>query len=115
MLKIYINYILIHEDAYGSLDNKYELYKDNFYLGATGTNRFTLELSKAFDIPTEIGAVKIVDDNNTHILQVDKLTETKDHITLELTDVMLNLNFYYDASGLIEEGREEPPEPDPDE
>ena len=102
-MKIYFDNELINEDYYKSLTNSHELFNSSFALGSTASNTFELELdAKASNtVPSN---VKFVDENNNDFasLVIDK-DEEEDKYTrkLKLTDKLVDLNYYYDASSLI--------------
>ena len=104
MLEIKFDNVAIDSNGIKGLSNTYELYKDNFYLGAVASNTFKLEVAKHL-MPSKPTEVKIEDDNNNYVLEVDKIEETDNSYEIELTDKMLRFNFLYDAKPLIDENR----------
>ncbi len=104
MLEIKFDNVAIDSNGIKGLSNTYELYKDNFYLGAIASNTFKLEVAKHL-MPSKPTEVKIEDDNNNYVLEVDKIEETDNSYEIELTDKMLRFNFLYDAKPLIDENR----------
>lgn len=107
MLEIYIDNVLIDDSLYMALTNNYELYRDNFYLGAVASNTFSLDLNNEGFVFNKDSEVVIIDDDNTHKLFIDKVEEHRGFIRLNLADKMLNFNFYYSAEELIEDNRVE--------
>jgi archaellum component FlaC len=104
VLEIKFDNVAIDSNGIKGLSNTYELYKDNFYLGAVASNTFKLEVAKHL-MPSKPTEVKIEDDNNNYVLEVDKIEETDNSYEIELTDKMLRFNFLYDAKPLIDENR----------
>lgn len=102
MLKIYFDNILIDEDSYTALGNDYKLFTDKFKLGSVACNSFKLSVNKNV-ISSQPNEVRIEDDNTTFYLVVDSVVEDKYTYTYTLTDKLLNFNFNYDASEIINE------------
>ncbi|HHX69329.1 MAG TPA: hypothetical protein GX708_14940, partial [Gallicola sp.] len=73
---------------------------DSFKLGSVACNSFKLSVNKAMvaNHPTD---VKIEDDNTTFYLVVDSFTEDRYVYNYTLVDKLINFNFNYDASGII--------------
>jgi hypothetical protein len=102
MLKIYFDEVLINEDSYAGLDNEYKLFNDSFYLGSVASNTFELKVLKS-SVASHPSDVTIEDDNTTFHLIVDKVEEDKGFYNYTLVDKMVNFNFNYDASEIIQE------------
>lgn len=102
MLKIYFDDVLIDNDYYTYLDNDYKLFDDNtnFRLGATACNTFKLSVDKSV-VSSHPNEVKIDDGTSTFYLIVDSIEEDKFTYTYTLVDKLINFNFNYDASGII--------------
>lgn len=100
MLKIYFDDVLIDEDSYTALNDDYQLFTDSFKLGSTASNSFKLSVNKSM-VSNQPIEVKIEDDNTTFYLVVDSIAEDKYTYTYTLTDKLLNFNFKYDASEII--------------
>lgn len=104
-MKIYFDDILIDEDYYIAIDNDYSLFNDNFFLGSTASNVFKISLDKraVSFIPNKV----ILKDSNEKylaVLKIDSIDDTDDYMyTYILTDSMIDLEFNYDASIIIEE------------
>lgn len=102
MIKIYFDDVLIDVDNYASITNDFKLFDDEFMLGTTVSNSFTIEVPKSVvsSIPT---TVKItIDDNDYAVLIVDKYEILdNDILSLTVTDKMVLLNFNYDASSIV--------------
>ena len=102
-MKIYFDNELINEDYYKSLKNDHNLFNSSFALGSTASNTFTLELDKNAVTNTNPNLVKITEnDKDFATLVVDNVEEVdKDTLKYTLTDKLVDLNYYYDASELI--------------
>lgn len=102
-MKIYFDNELINEDYYKSLKNDHNLFNSSFALGSTASNTFTLELDKEAVTNTNPNLVKITEnDKDFATLVVDNVEEVdKDTLKYTLTDKLVDLNYYYDASELI--------------
>lgn len=105
MLKIYFDDILIDEDSYTGLSNDFQLFTDSFKLGSTASNSFILSMDKS-SVETHPTEVKIEDDDTTFYLLVDSIEEEKYVYNYTLTDKLVNFNFNYDASVIIDEKKE---------
>lgn len=102
MIKIYFDDILINEDAYAGIENEYKLFDKTFHLGSVSANVFKIKVAKEY-VSALPSVVKIEDDNTEFILNVDTVEEDKGFYSMTLTDKMVNFNFNYDASVLINE------------
>ena len=104
MIKIYFDNVLIDEDKYSSLSNDFELFDTSFRLGITASNKFKMSIGKEA-ITTQPNEIKIY-DNSTLIatLVVDNIEEDDYTYTYTLTDKMVNLEFYYNASLIFVNG-----------
>lgn len=102
-MKIHFDNELINEDYYKSLKNDHNLFNSSFALGSTASNTFTLELDKNAVTNTNPNLVKITEnDKDFATLVVDNVEEVdKDTLKYTLTDKLVDLNYYYDASELI--------------
>ena len=102
-MKIYFDNELINEDYYKSLKNDHNLFNSSFALGSTASNTFTLELDKNAVSNINPNIVKITEnDKDFATLVVDDVKEVdKDTLKYTLTDKLVDLNYYYDASELI--------------
>ena len=102
-MKIYFDNELINEDYYKSLKNDHNLFNSSFALGSTASNTFTLKLDKEAVTNTNPNLVKITEnDKDFATLVVDNVEEVdKDTLKYTLTDKLVDLNYYYDASKLI--------------
>lgn len=101
-MKIYFDNVLIDEDFYVSLTNTHNLFNGNFMLGSTASNTFTLALDiTAVSYVPEV--VKITEnDEDFATLVVDKVEDVdKFSKSYKLTDKLVDLNYYYDASEFI--------------
>ncbi|HHX69510.1 MAG TPA: hypothetical protein GX708_15870, partial [Gallicola sp.] len=105
MIKVYFDGVLVDDDSYTYLDNEYKLFTDSFKLGSTASNSFKLSVNKAM-VENHPNEVKIEDDNTTFYLIVDSFTEDRYVYNYTLVDKLVNLNFNYDASEIINEKAE---------
>lgn len=103
-MEIYFDDILINPDYYTSLSTNFELFDSSFKLGSTAANTFGLTIDKTVvgKQPSEI----TIYQNGTLVatLVVDNIEETDVEYKYTLTDKMVNLEFYYDASEIFEDG-----------
>lgn len=103
-LEVYFDNTLIDEQYYSGLNNNNELFSENFKLGATPSNTFKLTIRKD-GVSTQPTTVTLKDNNTTFaILKVDNIEEEEYEYVYTLTDSMLDLEFYYDASLIFVEG-----------
>ena len=101
-MKIYFDNVLINEDYYKSLTNTHNLFNGNFILGSTASNTFTLELD-VLATSTTPEAIKITDNDEDYAtLVIDKVEDVDKYTkSYKLTDKLVDLNYYYDASEFI--------------
>lgn len=101
-MKIYFDNVLINENYYKSLTNTHNLFNGNFILGSTASNTFTLELD-ALATSTTPEVIKITDNDEDYAtLVVDKVEDVDKYTkSYKLTDKLVDLNYYYDASEFI--------------
>ena len=102
----YIKYIsdLIDEQYYTKLTNSFDLFNENFKLGTTPSNMYSLNLAKE-GVETEPSKVLLKDNGNTFAeLEVDNIEEQDYEYAYTLTDKMIDLDFYYDASEIFTNG-----------
>jgi hypothetical protein len=100
MIKVYFDDVLIDTDSYVQLDNDYKLFTDSFKLGSVASDTFSLGVVKNA-VSTQPINVRIEDDTTIFNFIVDKIVEDDNVYTYSLTDKLLNFNFDYDASVLI--------------
>lgn len=105
MIEIYFDNVLIDGDAYEDIRTQYTLFNNAFFLGSTASNEFTINVNKSY-VSNHPSEVKIVDDNTTYYLYVDAIAEDYWFYNYTLKDALVNLNFNYDASILIEQKKE---------
>ena len=101
-MKIYFDDILINEDYYKSLTNTHNLFNGSFILGSTASNTFTLELD-VLATSTTPEVIKITDNDEDYAtLVIDKVEDVDKYTkSYKLTDKLVDLNYYYDASEFI--------------
>ena len=101
-MKIYFDDILIDDDYYKSLTNTHNLFNGSFALGSTASNTFTLELD-VLATSTTPEVIKITDNDEDYATLVIDKAEDVDKYTksYKLTDKLVDLNYYYDASEFI--------------
>ena len=104
-LEVYFRNNLIDEEYYTELTNSYELFNDSFKLGTTPSNTYKLSIAKegVTNQPSNV----ILKENNTTFaeLEIDNIQEEDYTYSYDLTDKMLNLEFYYDASEIFVNGK----------
>jgi len=104
-LEVFFGNNLIDEEYYTGLTNSYELFNDSFRLGTTPSNIYKLSIAKegVTNQPSNV----ILKENNTTFaeLEIDNIEEQDYTYSYDLTDKMLNLEFYYDASEIFVNGK----------
>jgi hypothetical protein len=100
MLRVYFDDELIDVEAYTELDNEYKLFTDTFKLGSVASNTFKLNVLKTA-VNSQPTNVRIEDDNTTWNFIVDNIVEDDNFYAYTLTDKLVDFNFDYDASVLI--------------
>lgn len=107
MIKVMFDELQLNSDYVYELSREYKLFGDNFELGCTPAQRYTLVVDKlAVEGNPNPTTVKIIEssyaDTTLATLHVDDIEET-DELTVKYTlvDAMVNLNFNYDASPLM--------------
>ena len=103
-MKIYFDGVLIDPVCYTQLDQSCLMFteQDNFKLGATPCNAITLGIDKRYissipeNIVIEIGGVKYGS------FKIDSVIENEYDYVFKINDGMVNFNFNYDASILID-------------
>ena len=104
MIQIYFDDVLIDEDKYSALSTNFELFDSSFKLGSVASNTFKLSIGKEA-IAEHPSEVKIYDENGIiATLVVDNIEEDDYSYIYTLTDKMINLEFYYDASVIFNNG-----------
>ena len=102
---MYFDDILLNEDYYTGLSVSSMLFENtSFKLGSTPSIKYTLSLYK--DAVSQTPTNVTIKENNQVIakLVVDNVKiNDDDTITYELTDKMVELEFYYDASETFHE------------
>lgn len=97
-LEVYFDNTLIDEQYYSGLNNNNELFNESFKLGATPSNKFTLNIRKE-GVSIQPSTINFKNNNTIFaILKVDNIKEEEYEYVYTLTDSMLDLDFYYDAS-----------------
>jgi hypothetical protein len=100
MLRVYFDDELIDVESYTELDNEYNLFTDTFKLGSVASNTFKLSVIKSA-VSEQPNEVRIEDDNTTWNFIVDNIVEDDNFYAYTLTDKLVDFNFDYDASELI--------------
>jgi hypothetical protein len=100
MLRVYFDDELIDVEAYTELDNEYKLFTDTFKLGSVASNTFKLSVLKTA-VNNQPYNVRIEDDDTVMHFIVDNVTEDDNFYAYTLTDKLVDFNFDYDASVLI--------------
>lgn len=103
-LQVYFDNTLIDEQYYTGLTNNYELFNDSFKLGSTPSNTYRLSVAKE-GITNQPQSISLKENGNTFAeLQIDNIEEQDYEYVYTLTDKMLDLDFYYDASEIFING-----------
>jgi hypothetical protein len=100
MIKVYFDDVLIDTDSYTQLDNEYKLFTESFKLGSTASNSFYLSVVKSA-VSSHPSEVRIEDDTTTWNFIVDNITANDNVYTYVLVEKLVDFNFDYDASILI--------------
>lgn len=104
-LKVYFRNNLIDEEYYTGLTNSYELFNDSFRLGTTPSNIYKLSIAKE-GVSSQPSNVILKENNTTFAeLEIDNIEEQDYTYSYDLTDKMLDLEFYYDASEIFVNGK----------
>lgn len=104
-LKVYFGNNLIDEEYYTGLTNSYELFNDSFRLGTTPSNIYKLSIAKE-GVSSQPSNVILKENNTTFAeLEIDNIEEQDYTYSYDLTDKMLDLEFYYDASEIFVNGK----------
>ena len=112
-VRVLFDSVELNTDYIYELSRQYALFGDNFELGCTPAQSYTLVIDKLGVTDNPNPTTVTIYDEATLVatLQVDNIEES-DQLTLkyELVDSMVNFNFYYDASPLmpVPEGDETP-------
>ena len=100
-LQVYFDNTLIDEKYYTGLTNNYELFNESFKLGATPCNTYKLNIAKE-GVTTQPTHIILKDDGTTFAdLEIDNIEEKDYEYVYTLTDKMIDLEFYYDASKIF--------------
>lgn len=103
-MEIFFDDILINEDYYTALSTNFALFNDSFYLGSVAANTYNISIAKEA-VKKQPSIVKIKDSGSLiATLVVDKIEENDFEYKYTLTDKMINLEFYYDASEIFTNG-----------
>ena len=103
-LEVFFGDTLIDENYYTGLTNNYELFNESFKLGATPSNTYSLKIAKEA-VSSQPTSVTLKDNGNAFAeLEVDNIEEQDYEYVYTLTDKMLDLDFYYDASEIFQNG-----------
>lgn len=107
MIKIYFDDVLINENYYAGLTRDCSLFNESFRVGVTICDTYSLTLNKDYgnNIPDIVTIYE--DDTLVKTLYVDSWKENDFTIEFSLMDRMVDFNFNYDASKIIEEAPEE--------
>ncbi len=100
-MKIYFDEIEINQNAYMSISNNYSLFSDTFFLGSVTSKEYGVKINK--DYITSQPKLITIRENDliSDILEIDSIKEKEDSCNYSLTDKMINFNFNYDASEII--------------
>ncbi len=101
MMKIYFDDVEINQNAYMSISNNYSLFSDTFFLGSVTSREYNIKLNKDYITNTPNAISLKENDAIIDILEIDNIKENEDSNNYSLTDKMLNFNFNYDASEII--------------
>lgn len=103
-IKVYFDNVLINEQYYAGLSNNFELFGDNFKLGATPSNQFKLQIAKE-GVIAQPNIIQLNEETDIIAsLKADNIQEQDYTFDYTLSDKMVDLEFYYDASEIFENG-----------
>lgn len=103
-LEVRFDGTLIDDQYYTGLTNNNELFNESFKLGATPCNQYTLRIAKE-GILTHPTTITLSENGITFAnSQIDNIEEEDYEYVYTLTDKMVNLEFYYDASEIFSNG-----------
>lgn len=102
-LRVYFDENLIDEQYYSELSNNFEMFNDSFKLGGTPSNTYVLKVGKE-GVTTQPTNVRLWDNVTIAELKVDNIEEQDYEYVYTLTDKMVDLDFYYDASEIFQNG-----------
>lgn len=105
-LTISFDGFVVNELSYQELNNTYKLFtNNNFYLGGTASNQYSMKISKEYSKPVNKVEIKEGSDVKA-ILYNEKIDDSaKEYNEYTLTDGMVNFEFKYDASLIFEDGK----------
>lgn len=103
-LQVFFDNIRIEDDYITELSTNAEMFNESFKLGQTVSTAYTLAVAKEA-ITTQPTQVTLKDNGTVFaILDVDDIKEDDFSYTYSLTDRMVDLEFYYDASQIFNDG-----------
>lgn len=103
-LQVYFDDILINEQYYTGLTNNYEMFNKSFKLGTTASNQYKLSIAKD-GVSNQPSNITLKDGGTTFAeLEIDNIEEQDYEYVYTLTDKMVDLEFYYDASEIFQNG-----------
>jgi len=103
-LQVYFDDTLIDEQYYTGLTNSYELFNESFKLGTTASNQYKLSIAKD-GVSSQPSSITLKDGGTTFAeLEIDNIEEKDYEYVYTLTDKMVDLEFYYDASQIFQNG-----------
>jgi len=101
MIQVFFDGALINEDNVTGLNVNAEMFNESFKLGATVSSKYTLIVAKE-GVSIQPSIVTLKDNGNVFaVLVVDNIEEDDYTYTYTLTDKMIDLEFYYDASQIF--------------
>lgn len=103
-LEVLFDGTLLDEQYYTGLTNNFELFNESFKLGATPSNTYKLTVAKE-GVSSQPSIVTLRDNGAAFAeLEIDNIEEQDYEYVYTLTDKMLDLDFYYDASEIFVNG-----------
>lgn len=100
MINIYFDGVLVDSDDYLEIKNDYKMFDNQFYLGATPCNSFSLKVPSTYSVPSTVTIKMGTTDFATLI--VDNYAIDDDNLlTLNLVDNMVLFDKPYDASSIV--------------
>lgn len=100
-LQVFFDDVLINEDNVTGLHVNAEMFNESFKLGATVSSKYTLIVARE-GVSIQPNIVTLKDNGNVFaVLVVDNIEEEDYTYTYTLTDKMIDLEFYYDASEIF--------------
>lgn len=102
MIKIYFDDQLIDDENYVQIKNEFNMFDEEFYLGASSSNTFDITIpSNAIETIPEKVTIEVDEELYATLIVDDYNYKDNNKLELKLVDKMVNLNKGYDASSIV--------------